>query len=147
MRRTLATLLALALSAPPVLAADPPPPPPAGAPAEERLYLASATADALGLLVARVECVAFQRARIEARLDDGLLARGWTAEADRLWRLAEALARFEAAHIRPLIDPDTQDALLEATAPDGLAPAPRDETRAGRCLAFGDALALRRVTG
>ena len=147
MRTALATLLLLALSAPPAPAADLPPAPAAGAPAEERLYLSSARADALELLTARVDCVAFQRARIEARLDTGLLARGWTAEADRLWRLAEALARFEAAHIRPLIDRDTQDALLEATAPDGLAPGPSEETRATRCRAFGDAFALRRVTG
>jgi hypothetical protein len=135
----------LALAATPAAAADLPPPPPAGAPIEERLYLASASVsgDALRLLAARVDCVAFQRARIDARLDDGLLARGWNAEADRLWRLSEALSRFESAHIRPHIDAETQAAVLAAygaTSPDA-------PDRASRCAAFGDRFALSRVSG
>jgi hypothetical protein len=143
MRRTFAILL---LAVAPARAADLPSTPSAGAPLEERLYLAAASGapgDALGLLAARIDCVAFQRARIEARLDAGLLAQGWNAEADRLWRLSEALARFEAVHIRPLIDAETQAAVLAAYAPaagDG-------ERRARRCRAFGDRLALGRVAG
>ena len=133
----------LGLLAAPVRAADLPPPPGAGAPVEERLYLAAAAAgDALGLLVARIDCVAFQRGQIDARLADGLLARGWNGEADRLWRLAEALARFEAAHIRPMIDAETQAAVLAAYAP-----AADEETRARRCQAFGDRFSLGRVVG
>jgi hypothetical protein len=148
MRKALATLVALAAA--PVLAADLPPPPRAGAPVEERLFLAAdagaapvASTDALGLLAARIDCVAFQRALIEARLDAGLLDGGWSAEADRLWRLSDALARFEAAHIRPLIDADTQGAVLAAYA----SLAPDLAARARRCLAFGDRFALDRVSG
>jgi hypothetical protein len=130
------------LSAMPAFAADLPPAAGASAPLEERFYLAAASAeDALGLLAARIDCVAFQRELIEARLDAGLLARGWNAEADRLWRLSDALARFEAAHIRPAIDAETQAAVLAAYAP-----ASEDEdARARRCLAFGDRFALGRV--
>jgi hypothetical protein len=125
MRMTLLALLAAPL---PALALDLPPVPPVGAPVEERLYLASDSVDPLDLLVARVTCVAFQRAAIAARLDDGLLARGWTGEADRLWRLSEALTAFEATHIRPLIDEETEEALLDAYAPglrSARPPAPR----------------------
>lgn len=145
MRTTLTTLLALA--ALPALAADLPPPPRAGAPLEERLFLAAGVTDPapgdLGLLAARVDCVAFQRTLIDARLGDGLLAGGWNAEADRLWRLSEALARFEAVHIRPMIDAETQAAVLAAYA----FAARNDEARARRCLAFGDRFALGRASG
>jgi hypothetical protein len=147
MRLTRTLLLALAVT-PAAAAADLPPPPP-GAPLEQRLYLTSASAsasasgDALRLLAARVGCVAFQRARIDARLDDGLLARGWNAEADRLWRLAEALALFEAAHIRPHVDAETQAAVLSAYA----SATPDEPARADRCAAFGNRLALTRVSG
>lgn len=145
MRQTLAGLLILAAAS--GRAADLPPAPPAGAPVEERLYLASAASDGAGLLAARIACVAFQRARLEARLEEGLLARGWSAEADRLWRLSEALARFEAAHIRPLVDEETQSVLLDAYFPEGIAAAPDGPARADRCRAFGEAYMLRRVLG
>jgi hypothetical protein len=148
MCKTLAKLITLAAA--PALAADLPPEPRVGAPVEERLFLAAdaaraqiADTDDLGLLAARIDCVAFQRARIDARIAAGLLARGWSAEADRLWRLSTALGRFEAVHIRPLIDADTQSAVLAAYA----AEAPDDATRARRCLAFGDRFALDRVSG
>ena len=71
----------------------------------------------------------------------GLLARGWTAKADRFRRLSEA------APIRALIGRYAQDALLAACFPEGLPNGREDEARARRCLAFGDALALRRVNG
>jgi hypothetical protein len=139
--RRIRTLL-LAIAATPA-AADLPPPPPADAPLEERLYLTSATDDTMRLLAARVDCVAFQRAGIDARLDAGLLARGWNAEVDRLWRHAEALARFEDAHIRPHLDEGTQAAVLAAYA----AATPDDTARALRCASFGDRFALARVSG
>ncbi len=140
-RRLLAALLALAAAS--AQAADLPPAPRAGAPVEERLYLAAASdgSDPMSLLVGRIACVALQRARIAARLDAGLLARGWNAEADRLWRLSLALDRFETVHIRPHVDADSQDAVLAAYADAPGADAP------GRCAAFGDSLALRRVSG
>jgi len=147
MRIACLALLA-ALAAPrPAPAADLPPAPPAGAPVEYRLYIASDSLDALDLLLARVACVAVQRAAIAARLEAGLLARGWSGEAGRLWRLYQALEAFEAAHIRPLIDADTQDALLDAYFPSAVGGAEGGETRARRCLAFADAWALRRVAG
>ena len=144
MRRTVAAVLLLAAA--PAVAADLPPPPGPGAAVEERLFLEAAPpapGDALGLLAARVDCVDFQRGQIAARLDAGLLARGWNAEVDRLWRLSEALDRFETAHIRPMIDAETQAEVVAAFAPaetDG-------EERARRCQAFGDRFALRRITG
>jgi hypothetical protein len=134
------------LAAVPAAAADLSSPPGPGAAVEERLYLAdapTAAGDALGLLVARIDCVDFQRGLIAARLDAGLLARGWNAEADRLWRLSEALDRFETAHIRPMIDAETQAEVIAALAPEGS----DQEARARRCEAFGDRFALRRVTG
>lgn len=116
--------------------------------------------------------MAFQRAAIAARLENGLLARGWSGEADRLWRLSEALAAFEAIHIRPLIDEATEEALLAAYAPGtgSIAAGPdartptalpqalgpqsldsddpgADESRATRCGSFADTFALRRVLG
>jgi hypothetical protein len=144
MRRTVAAVLLLAAA--PAVAADLPPPPGPGAAVEERLFLAAAPpapGDALGLLAARVDCLDFQRGLIAARLEAGLLARGWNGEADRLWRLSQALDLFETRHIRPMIDPETQAAIVAAFAPaeaDG-------EARARRCQAFGDRFALRRVTG
>jgi hypothetical protein len=145
MRRN--SLAGLALLATPLTAgaAEMPPAPAAGAPLEERLYLASDTADDVVLLVARVTCVAYQRAMIGARLEAGLLARGWSGEADRLWRLSEALTAFEAAHIRPMVDRDSETALLAAYVPD---PQPDgDDPRAARCGSFADAFMLRRVLG
>jgi hypothetical protein len=133
-----------------VLAAELPPPAPPGSTPQERLYLASGSADDIALLAARVECVAFQRARIEARLADGVVSQGWNHAAQGLWRLHEALSRFEAAHIRPHVDRDTQQALIDTYAPDGFDLAAETEEgadRARRCQSFGDAGTLRRLAG
>ena len=146
MRLTCLAVPALVVAALPAGAAEMPPAPAAGAPVEERLFLASDSADDLLLRVARVDCVAYQRALIDARLDAGLLARGWSGEADRLWHLSEALAAFEDAHIRPMIDPDSEAALLAAYVP---APAAigKEDPRASRCASFAHAFVLRRVLG
>jgi hypothetical protein len=157
-------LLALLAAPAGLQAAEMPPPPPPGAPLQERLYIASDSADDIVLLLARVTCVAYQRARIDARLEAGLLARGWSGEVDRLWRLSQALAAFEAAHIRPMIDAETEEVLLAAYAPDTATgtsaegppetgpdsartavPAAAEDPRALRCLSFGDAFLLRRA--
>jgi hypothetical protein len=138
----LASLLALA--ALPAVAADLPPAPRAGATIEERLYLkTSAIApDDLALLAARIACVAFQRDHIAERLEDGLLIRGWNADVERLWRLSEALVAFEAAHIRPHLDAETQAVVMDVYAPS------RDEmSRANRCTGFGNSYSLRAVSG
>jgi hypothetical protein len=68
--RTPLAALALALRHAAARAAEVPPAPAAGAPLEERLYLASDTADDVGLLVARVECVAYP-ARADRRAARG----------------------------------------------------------------------------
>lgn len=138
-----APLCALAADLPPGPPSGLPPAPPAGAPVEQRLYLASDSLAPLDLLVARVTCVALQRAAIAARLEAGLLARGWSHEADRLWRLTEALEAFETAHIRPEVDAGTQAALLDAYTPD-LAP---NDPRGAGCGSFADPSMLRRVLG
>jgi hypothetical protein len=136
--------LILALSATPAAAADLPPAPRAGAPLAERLYLATAAPveDDLALLAARIACVAFQRDRIAHLLDAGLLAHGWNGDVDRLWRLSEALDRFEAAHIRPHVDPVTQELVRETYAQ---AMASSESTH--QCTGFGNSYALRAVSG
>jgi hypothetical protein len=142
MPRILAAFLSIA--ALPVAAADLPPVPRAGATIEERLYLSTAASapDDLALLAARIACVAHQRDRIAAMLEHGLLIRGWNGEAERLWRLSEALAAFEATHIRPHVDAETQAAVLEAYA------SARDETPdTHRCTGFGNSYSLRAVSG
>jgi hypothetical protein len=90
--------------------------------------------------------VAYQRAMIDARLEAGLLARGWSGEADRLWRLSEALTAFEAAHIRPMVDAETEAALLAAYTAEPPADG-ADDPRAARCGSFADTFVLRRVLG
>jgi hypothetical protein len=143
MQRTLALILALAAA--PVAAADLPPAPRAGAPLAERLYLATAAPveNDLALLAARIACVAFQRDRIAGLLDAGLLAHGWNGEVDRLWRLSEALNRFEAAHIRPHVDAETQELVRHAYAPAIAGDAESDH----QCTGFGNSYALRAVSG
>jgi hypothetical protein len=142
MDRSLAVIIALAAA--PAAAADLPPAPRAGAPLAERLYLAAAVPveDDLALLAARIACVAFQRERIAELLDAGLLAHGWNGDVDRLWRLSDALDRFEAAHIRPHVDADTQaevrDAYMSAFA---------GANSVHQCTGFGNSYALRAVSG
>lgn len=132
------------LAATPAAAVDLPPPVGPGAPLRERFYLASEAADDLSLLAARIECVAHHRARIEGLVDKGGLARGWSPEAERFWRLSQALDLFESAHIRPHVDAHTQEALARIYADGGAA---QVEDRAERCLSFGDIYALRRLAG
>jgi hypothetical protein len=142
MQRTLALILALAPA--PAAAADLPPAPRAGAPIAERLYLATAAPvqDDLALLAARIACVGFQRDRIARLLDAGLLAHGWNGDVERLWRLSQALDRFEAAHIRPHVDAETQ-----AEVRDAYAAAIAEATSAHQCTGFGNSYALRAVSG
>ncbi len=136
-------LLALCFAlAAPAAALDLPPPARSGGPILERFYLASDAAGDLALLAARIECVAFHRARIAGYLDAGLLAGGWTRDVDRLWQLSEALDAFEAAHIRPFVDPDTQAALADLVLASGA-----EEARSARCASFGDIYAFRRLAG
>jgi hypothetical protein len=142
MHRTLPLILALAAA--PAAAADLPPAPQAGAPLAERLYLASTTPveDDLALLAARIACVAFQRDRIARLLDAGLLDHGWNGDVDRLWRLSEALDRFEAVHIRPHVDAETQEMVRDAYAP-----AIAEANSAHQCTGFGNSYALHAVSG
>lgn len=140
MHRTIAFLFGLAAA--PAVAADLPPAARAGAALDERLYLVAAepAADDLALLAARITCVAYHRDRIMGLLDAGLIARGWNAEVDRLWRLSEALDRFETAHIRPHVDPETQKEVGELYSGSGV-------NAAARCTGFGNSYALRAVSG
>jgi hypothetical protein len=142
MRNAFALVLVLATT--PVAAADLPPAPPAGAPLAERLYLATTTpaGDDIALLAARIACVAFQRDRIARLLDAGLLAHGWNGDVDRLWRLSEALDRFEAVHIRRHVDAETQEMVRDAYAPM-IAEANGDH----QCTGFGNSYALYAVSG
>lgn len=142
MRRSLTVILALA--AVPAAAADLPTVPRAGAPVAERLYLlpAAPAEDELALLAARIACVGFQRDRIARLLDPGLLAHGWNSQVDRLWRLSEALDRFEAAHIRPHVDAETQEQVRYAYA---TVVAEAQSTH--QCTGFGNTYALLAVSG
>lgn len=142
MHRTIT--LILAFSAVPAAAADLPPAPRAGAPLAERLYLATArpAEDDLALLAARIACVAFQRDRIARLLDAGLLDHGWNGDVNRLWRLSEALDRFEAVHIRPHVDAETQEMVGDAYAP-----MIAEANGAHQCTGFGNSYALRAVSG
>lgn len=140
-RAVLALFLAVAT---PAGAVDLPAPPAMDAPARDRFYLASEEAGELSLLAARIECVAHHRARIEGFAGAGGLAWGWSSEAERLWRLSRALDLFEAAHIRPHVDPDTQEALAATYAERKATDA---EDRARRCLSFADPIALRCLAG
>jgi len=140
-RAVLALILAVAT---PAGAVDLPAPPAMDAPARERFYLASEEAGELSLLAARIECVAHHRARIDGFVQEGGFAQGWSREAERLWRLSRALDLFEAAHIRPHVDPDTQEALAR-TYGGGEASDAEDSAR--RCLSFANPFALRRLAG
>jgi hypothetical protein len=142
MHRTLALILALAAT--PAAAADLPPAPPAGAPLAERLYIVTPAPaeDDLALLAARIACVAFQRDRIAQLLDAGLLDHGWNGDVNRLWRLSEALDRFEAVHIRPHVDTETQEMVREAYAP-----VIAEADSAHQCTGFGNSYALYAVSG
>jgi hypothetical protein len=142
MPRILAAFISIA--ALPVAAADLPPVPRAGATIEERLYLSTSASapDDLALLAARIACVAHQRDRIADLLGQGLLIRGWNGEAERLWRLSEALTVFEAAHIRPHVDPETQAAVLKVYAAAQIA-----TQDPHRCTGFGNSYSLRAVSG
>jgi len=135
------------LVATPAAAVDLPPPVGPGAPLRERFYLASESAGDLSLLAARIECVAHHRARIEAFAAERRHGFGWSHEAERLWRIAELLDRFEAEHIRRHVDRETQAALAQAyVGAQETVTAPGDD-RAERCRSFGDIYALRRLAG
>lgn len=88
-------------------------------------------------LVMRIECVAWQRARIDRAMLEGVSRVGWGHRRQALWTQALGLERYEQRHIRPYIDAQTQAVLIETYWPDGLlaarnAPDPRD----ARCARF-----------
>lgn len=94
----------------------------AAGPDTQRFFVADPAqpSGAPDLLLARIECVAFHRADIAQRW--AKLPRRWSMLKDLLARKAEALDAFEAAFIRPFVDPETQDVLIATYWPEGVAP-------------------------
>ena len=115
------------------------------------------------VLVARIECVAFERGVIDTAW--AAEPARWTAVKGILYARIEALEAFEAAFIRPHIDADAQAALIDTYWPQGVGPfhegvhrfrtpegvvempamTPASRDRRAACAGFADTHALRAV--